>query len=121
MRRHDSKVTKTRTIRLRNEVYDYFKGRPLNKAVEGLYEYIKGGEIDMTEEGIELRTFKGMYNLRTFERVCRQLNVRPDLMIDKIVASMEQHLTPEEAQKGVPKVDDWDGGMVRKRPPRKEG
>ena len=97
---HDSKRTKTRTIRIRNEVYEYFKGKPLNKAVEGLYEYIKGGEIELTEEGLELKVFKGFYNMRSFERVCRQLNVRPDLMIDNVVASMERNLAQREAQKG---------------------
>ena len=97
---HDSKRTKTRTIRIRNEVYEFFQGKPLNKAVEGLYEYIKGGEIELTEEGLELKVFKGFYNMRSFERVCRQLNVRPDLMIDNIVSSMERNLEKRELEKG---------------------
>lgn len=95
---HESRRTKTRTIRIRNEVYDYFKDKALNKAVEGLYEYVKGGEIVLTEEGIELRVFKGLYNMRSFERVCRQLNVRPDLMLDKVTAGMEKNLEQRQGK-----------------------
>ena len=96
---HDSKKTKTRTIRIRNEVYEYFKDKPLNKVVEGVYDYMKGGEIVLTEEGIELKVYRGIYNMRTFERVCRELNCRPDLMMDKVVASMERNLEKRQAEK----------------------
>lgn len=96
---HDSKKTKTRTIRIRNEVYEYFKDKPLNKVVEGVYDYMKGGEIVLTESGVELKVYRGIYNMRTFERLCRELNCRPDLMMDKVVASMERNLEKRKAEK----------------------
>ena len=43
--------TRTKAIRIKNEVDDYFSGKPLNRAVESLCEKIKTGEIGMDSDG----------------------------------------------------------------------
>lgn len=49
-----SNKTRTRTIRISNECADYFADKPLNKAVEGIYELICDGRIRFAEEKIEI-------------------------------------------------------------------
>lgn len=52
--RMSSNKTRTRTIRISNECADYFADKPLNKAVEGIYELICDGRIRFAGEKIEI-------------------------------------------------------------------
>lgn len=49
-----SSTTRTKTIRIRNEVAEYFEGKPLNRYVEGMYEYMLSGEIEADIDGIRV-------------------------------------------------------------------
>lgn len=109
-----SNQTKLRTIRIKNEVWEYFRDKPLNKVVESVYEWVQTGEIEVSGEKIELKTFGGIYNMRAFEDVCRRLKIRPDAMLDNIVDGMRANLLErEKGQKKKSKksryseYDDW--------------
>lgn len=51
-----SSKTISKGIRIKKEVAEYFKDKPLNRYIEGLYEAIESGEIVCTEEGVYART-----------------------------------------------------------------
>ena len=46
-----SYTTTTRTVRIKNEVAEYFAGKPLNRAIEGVYEEIQSGSVALNEDG----------------------------------------------------------------------
>ena len=46
--------TTTRTIRITNEVAEFFKKKPLNRAVEDLYELIRRGDIKFDGENLKV-------------------------------------------------------------------
>lgn len=83
-----SKKTRLKTIRIKNEVADYFEGKPLNRAVEGLYEGLMDGRVKWKDGGIEI---VGRYNMKPFERACKKLSVIPDKMLNNLVAAMERN------------------------------
>ena len=66
--------TRTKTIRIKNEVDDYFSGKPLNRAIESLYEKIKSGEIGMDSDGN--LTIMGVYTER--KSVNREMEISDD-------------------------------------------
>lgn len=41
-----SQISRPMTIRLKNEVWEYFRGKPLNRMVESLYRYIENEQIE---------------------------------------------------------------------------
>lgn len=41
-----SLISRPRTIRIKNEVWEYFEGKPLNKMVESLYRYMENEQIE---------------------------------------------------------------------------
>jgi hypothetical protein len=82
-----SKISQLKTIRIRNEVAEYFRGKPLNKLVEWLYEKIKDGEISVEDDGIYI-IYK--YNMRTFEKVCRKLKVDPVSMYRTVIKGLNR-------------------------------
>lgn len=49
-----STKTTTKTIRIDNETAEYFKGKPLNRAVESLCELLKSGRLTLDGEEIKL-------------------------------------------------------------------
>lgn len=51
-----STKTTTRTIRIDLETAEYFKEKPLNRYVEGLYKCIQSGEIKEQDDGISVHT-----------------------------------------------------------------
>lgn len=50
--------TTTKTVRIRNEVAEYFAGKPLNRAIESLCEEIQRGNVALNEDG-SLKIMKG--------------------------------------------------------------
>ena len=66
--------TRTKTIRIKNEVDDYFSGKPLNRAIESLYEKIKTGEVGMDSDG--KLTIMGVYTER--KSVNREMEISDD-------------------------------------------
>ena len=46
--------TTTRTIRIENEAAEYFKGKPLNRAVESLYGLLRSGEMSFDGEKLSI-------------------------------------------------------------------
>lgn len=48
--------TVTRTVRIKREVAEYFKGKPLNRYIESVYEHILSGEIEEENSGISVHT-----------------------------------------------------------------
>ena len=50
-----SKISSLKTLRLRNETIEYFKGKPLNKVVDNLVELIKEGKIELDGEKLRVR------------------------------------------------------------------
>lgn len=63
-----STITTTRTIRIKNETAEYFKDKPLNKAVESLYEHLKSGNISF--DGDEIKIIENFENTKE----CTHLN-----------------------------------------------
>ena len=50
-----SLVTKPRTVRLKNEAVEYFEGKPLNRMIESLMDYMERGQIEYGEGGLEVK------------------------------------------------------------------
>lgn len=48
--------TVTRTVRIKREVAEYFKEKPLNRYIESMYEHILSGEIEEEDSGISVHT-----------------------------------------------------------------
>ena len=92
-----STITKTRTIRIKNEVYDYFRDKPLNRVVEFIYERIRDGEIEIREDGMYV-IYK--YNMWRFEKACRKIGVAPDVMFHNIIKGIEKEAEKEKSEKG---------------------
>ena len=44
-----SKITRPITIRVRNEAAEFYEGKPLNRMIESLMEYIEMGQIEEVE------------------------------------------------------------------------
>lgn len=55
MANNTSKISSLKTLRLRNETIEYFKGKPLNKVVDNLVELIKEGKIELDGEKLRVR------------------------------------------------------------------
>lgn len=55
MANNTSKISSLKTLRLRNETIEYFKGKPLNKVVDNLVELIKEGKIELDGERIKVK------------------------------------------------------------------
>ena len=55
MANNTSKISSLKTLRLKNETIDYFKGKPLNKVVDNLAELIKEGKIELDGEKLRVR------------------------------------------------------------------
>ena len=55
MANNTSKIRSLKTLRLRNETIEYFKGKPLNKVVDNLVEMIKEGKIELDGERIKVK------------------------------------------------------------------
>lgn len=51
-----SSKTISKGIRIKNEVAEYFDGKPLNRYVESMYELIQSGEIEEYEDCIGVHT-----------------------------------------------------------------
>ena len=49
-----SSKTTTKTIRIANEAAEYFKEKPLNRAVESLYEHLTDGTLSFDGEQIKV-------------------------------------------------------------------
>ena len=47
--------TKPRTVRIKNEAVEYFEGKPLNRMIESLMEYMERGQIEYGEGGLEVK------------------------------------------------------------------
>ena len=43
--------TRTRTVRIKNECADYFADKPMNRAIESIYEGIMSGKMSLCEDG----------------------------------------------------------------------
>ena len=50
-----SKISRPKTVRLRNETIEYFEGKPLNRLIESLAEKIEAGDIEISGEEIVVR------------------------------------------------------------------
>ncbi len=83
-----SRRTRTKTIRIRNEVADYFEGKALNRAVEDVYDKICTEELRFTGEGIEIID---KYDMKPFEKVCGRLRVNPHRMLANLVVGLEKY------------------------------
>ena len=46
-----SNTTKVMAIRVKNEVAEFFKGKPLNRVVESVHELYKKDELGITASG----------------------------------------------------------------------
>lgn len=46
-----SSITKVMAVRVRNETYEFFKGKPLNRIVENVHEMYKKDELGITIDG----------------------------------------------------------------------
>lgn len=46
-----SHITKVAAVRIRNEVWEYFRGKPLNKTVESVYDLVKEERIGIEGNG----------------------------------------------------------------------
>lgn len=46
-----SHITKVAAVRIRNEVWEYFHGKPLNKTVESVYDLVKEERIGIEGNG----------------------------------------------------------------------
>lgn len=79
-----SKRSQTRTIRIKNEVAEYFEGKPLNRYVEDMKEYIDRGDIKDTGGGITVYRTSGL------ERACRKRGADTQEIIDKLSASLNR-------------------------------
>ena len=55
MANNTSKISSLKTLRLKNETIEYFKGKPLNKVVDNLAELIKEGKIELDGEKLKVR------------------------------------------------------------------
>ena len=49
-----SKRTKVKAIRLKNETYDFFSDKPLNKVVESVHELAIKKEIEITRGEVKI-------------------------------------------------------------------
>ena len=47
--------TRPRTVRIKNEAVEYFEGKPLNRMIESLMEYMERGQIEYGEGGLEVK------------------------------------------------------------------
>ena len=54
-----SSKTVLKTLRIKNEVAEYFKDKPLNRYIESLYEEIQSGEIEESGENLYVHTSGG--------------------------------------------------------------
>lgn len=50
-----SKISSLKTLRLKNETIEYFRGKPLNKVVDNLADLIKEGKIELDGERIKVK------------------------------------------------------------------
>lgn len=73
-----SSTTQLKTLRLKNESIEFFKGKPLNRYVEDMQSYIESGDIEETEKGIKVLRTKGLKD------ACRPRLVDPQELIDKL-------------------------------------
>lgn len=46
-----STITRVMAIRVKNETYEFFKGKPLNRVVESVHKEYKEGHIGIKEDG----------------------------------------------------------------------
>lgn len=51
-----SSKTISKGIRIKKEVAEYFRGRPLNRYIESMYESIQRGDIEEESDGISVHT-----------------------------------------------------------------
>lgn len=79
--------TKPRTVRIKNEAVEYFEGKPLNRMIESLMEYMERGQIAYEEGGLvvkgafmvdqgivnDLKMMGEMYDM-TFDDMFRELH-----------------------------------------------
>ena len=82
-----SKVSSLKTLRLRNETVEYFRGKPLNRYVDSLVELIERGEIE--EEGDRL---KCGCDVKGFKEVCKRAGCSSDLMMIEIIKGIESEI-----------------------------
>ena len=87
---NSSKITTVKSIRIKNEVAEYFNGKPLNRYVEGLYECIQDGRIVEKEDGIEVKS--GRYDMTEYEKVCKEAGCSPVLMLQEVVKGIRAEI-----------------------------
>jgi len=92
--------TRLRTIRIRNDVADYFEGKALNRAVEDIYDKIVDERVRFTGEGIEIIE---RYDMSAFERACKRIRVQPQRLIDNLAKEMEKNSKELKLRKKEPK------------------
>lgn len=55
MKGNTSTISRPRTVRIKNEAVEYFEGKPLNRMIESLMEYMERGQIEYGEGGLEVK------------------------------------------------------------------
>lgn len=98
-----STKTTTRTIRIKNETAEYFKGKPLNRYVDELCEKMQSGESDGINVHTEIRKVSTQKensatdsvhtqddNLEEIEKMLPFFNISKEEFYEKLRKSMEK-------------------------------
>lgn len=87
-----SQISRPMTIRVKNEVWEYFRGKPLNRMVESLYRYIENEQIE--EDGGEI-VVKGAFMVdkgvvHDLELMCELYGITFDKMFIELHRALDE-------------------------------
>ncbi len=91
--------TTTRTIRITNEVAEFFEKKPLNRAVEDLYELIRSGDIKFDGENLKVecthQTDEKVYTpsktaMESVDEMASLMRVPTEKLLDDIKELLEE-------------------------------
>lgn len=88
-----SYITKTKTIRIKNEVYDYFNDKPLNRMVESLKELLENGSVVFDGEHLKTngKPAPAEIDISDFLSWCKSKNANPQIVMNNIMAEIRKN------------------------------
>ena len=84
-----STITRIKTIRIKNEVADYFEEKPLNRMVESLYELIEAGKMRFDGENLVINGSSST-DIQDIEEMAALMNVRPEKLLSDFRELLEE-------------------------------
>ena len=85
-----SKITVTKTIRIKNETAEFFKGKPLNRYVEDLQKSIEADDIREKDGRLDIVKVKSLRD------ACKPRGADPSKMVKLLADKMVENAAAED-------------------------